>query len=47
MWALRWCLAFPVSYRDLISMLSGRGAAVDHATLFRWAQACAPALERP
>ena len=28
-WALRWYLAFPVSYRDLASMLADRGVTVD------------------
>ena len=46
LWALRWYLAFPVSYRDLASMLSDRGVEVDHTTLFRWVQAYAPTLER-
>ncbi len=45
-WALRWYLAFPISYRDLASMLSDRGVAVDHTTLFRWVQAYAAALEQ-
>ena len=36
LWALRWYLAFPVSYRDLASMLTDRGVMVDHSTLFRW-----------
>jgi len=45
-WALRWYLAFPVSYRDLASMLSDRGVEVDHTTLFRWVQVYAPTLER-
>ena len=46
LWALRWYLAFPVSYRDLASMLADRGAAVDHSTLFRWVQAYAATLEQ-
>jgi hypothetical protein len=29
LWALRWYLAFPVSYRDVAQMLSDRGVAVD------------------
>jgi len=44
-WALRWYLAFPISYRDLAAMLSDRGIAVDHTTLFRWVQAYASRLE--
>ncbi len=46
LWALRWYLAFPISYRDLASMLSDRGVAVDHTTLFRWVQAYAAKLEQ-
>ena len=46
LWVLRWYLAFPISYRDLASMLAGRGVTVDHTTLFRWVQAYAPILER-
>ena len=46
LWALRWYLAFPISYRDLALMLSDRGVAVDHSTLFRWVQAYAPKLEQ-
>jgi IS6 family transposase len=46
LWALRWYLAFPVSYRDLAAMLSDRGVAVDHTTLFRWIQAYAGTLEQ-
>ena len=46
LWALRWYLAFPISYRDLAAMLSDRSVAVDHTTLFRWVQAYAVTLER-
>ena len=35
LWA-RWYLAFPISYPDLAAMLSDRGVAVDHTTVFRW-----------
>ena len=46
LWALRWYLAFPISYRDLSSMLLDRGIAVDHTTLFRWVQAYVAKLEQ-
>lgn len=46
LWALRWYLAFPISYRDLAAMLADRGVAVDHTTLFRWIQAYAATLEK-
>jgi transposase, IS6 family len=46
LWALRWYLMFPVSYRDLELMLADRGVAVDHTTIFRWVQAYAADLEK-
>jgi hypothetical protein len=46
LWALRWYLAFPVSYRDLALMLSDRGVAVDHTTIFRWVRTYAAMLEK-
>jgi IS6 family transposase len=46
LWALRWDLAFPISDRDLAAMLSDRGVAVDHTTLFRGIRAYAATLER-
>jgi IS6 family transposase len=46
LWALRWYLAFPISYRDLALMLADRGVVVDHTTLFRWVQAYAAKLEQ-
>ena len=46
LWALRWYLAFPISYRDLAAVLADHGVAVDHTTLFRWVQAYAVALEQ-
>jgi transposase, IS6 family len=39
LWAVRWYLQFPISYRDLERMFSDRGIQVDHTTLFRWIQA--------
>ena len=44
--AVRWSLQFPLSDRDLERMLADRSVAVDHVTLFRWVQRCAPELER-
>src|SRR5690348_4529739 len=46
LWAVRWYLMFPISYRDLELMLQDRGVEVDHTTLFRWIQAYAPELEK-
>ena len=46
LWAVRWYLMFPVSYRDLELMLLDRGVEVDHTTIFRWIQAYADELEK-
>src|SRR5690349_21658845 len=46
LWAVRWYLMFPISYRDLELMLLDRGVAVDHTTIFRWIQAYAAELEK-
>src|SRR5215213_5617957 len=46
LWALRWYLLFPISYRDLALMLQDRGVSVDHTTIFRWIQAYAAELEK-
>ena len=42
LWAVRWYLQFPISYRDLEAMLADRGVAVDHTTMYRWVQRVAP-----
>jgi hypothetical protein len=39
LWALRWYLAFPISYRELASMLSDRGIAVD-GSVHRMGRSC-------
>jgi transposase, IS6 family len=46
LWAVRWYLMFPISYRDLELMLADRGVEIAHTTLFRWIQAYAPELEK-
>ena len=46
LWAVRWYLMFPISYRDLELMLLDRGVDVDHTTIFRWIQAYAEELEK-
>jgi transposase, IS6 family len=46
LWAVRWYLMFPISYRDLELMLRDRGVAADHTTIFRWIQAYATDLEQ-
>jgi len=40
LWAVRWYLQFPISYRDLERMLADRGVAVDHTTMYRWGVCC-------
>jgi transposase-like protein len=46
LWALRWYLAFSISYRDLAAMLLDRSVTVDHTTRFRWVQTYAAKLEQ-
>jgi transposase, IS6 family len=46
LWAVRWYLMFPISYRDLELMPADRGVEVAHTTVFRWIQAYAPELEK-
>src|SRR3712207_6309741 len=46
LWAVRWYLQFPLSYRDLEAMLADRGVQVDHVSLHRWVQRFAPELEK-
>src|ERR1700686_4049529 len=46
LWAVRWYLMFPISYRDLELKLLDRGVEVDHTTIFRWIQAYAEELEK-
>jgi transposase, IS6 family len=43
---VRWYCKFGISYRDLEDMMSERGVAVDHTTLFRWVQRYAPLMEK-
>jgi hypothetical protein len=46
LWAGRWYLQFPVSYRELEAMLADRGVQVDHVSLYRRVQRFAPELEK-
>ncbi|WP_207462788.1 IS6 family transposase [Azospirillum sp. SYSU D00513] len=46
LWAVRWYLQFPISYRDLERMLADRGVTVNHTTLYRWIQTYAPELDK-
>jgi transposase, IS6 family len=46
LWAVRWYLQFPISYRDLELMLRDRSVPVDHTTIYRWIQDYAVELEK-
>ena len=46
LWAVRWYLQFPISYRDLERMLADHGVSVDHATVCRWTQCYAPEIDK-
>ena len=46
LWALRWYLQFPISYRNLELMLADCGVEADHTTMYRWFQRFAPELEK-
>jgi IS6 family transposase len=43
---VRWYCKYGVSYRDLEEMLEERGIDLDHTTLYRWVQRCAPEIEK-
>jgi len=46
LWAVRWYCRYGIGYRDLETMMTERGAPVDHSTIFRWVQRYAPELEK-
>jgi putative transposase len=46
LWAVRWYVAYPISYRQLDEMMEEHGVEVDHATLNRWVLKYVPLLER-
>jgi transposase-like protein len=46
LWAVRWYVAYPISYRQLEEMLEEHGVEVDHATLNRWVLKYVPLLEQ-
>ena len=43
--AVRWYVAYALSYRDIEELMLERGIAVDHATINRWIIKYAPQLE--
>ena len=46
LWAVRWYLRYPISYRDLQEMMLERGLTINHTTPYRWVQQYAPALDK-
>ena len=44
--AVRWYVAYALSYRDIEEMMAERGIEVDHSTLNRWVIKYAPQLEK-
>nr|WP_245291599.1 IS6 family transposase [Methylosinus sp. R-45379] len=46
LWGVRWCVAYPISYRQLEEMMEERGVDFDHSTLNRWVVKYAPLLKR-
>src|ERR1700759_5306793 len=46
LWAVRWYVAYPVSYRQLEEMMEEHGVEVDHATLNRWVVKYVPLLDQ-
>ncbi len=43
--AIRWYLAYALSYRDIEEIMAERGVEVDHSTINRWVVKYAPKLE--
>jgi IS6 family transposase len=43
---VRWYCRYHLSYRDLEEMMSERGLAVDHTTVWRWVQRYAPEINK-
>jgi transposase-like protein len=44
--AVRWYVAYPLSYRHIEEMLKERGICVDHSTINRWVVKYSPQLEK-
>jgi len=43
--AVRWYVAYPLSYRNIEELMAERNVEVDHATLQRWVVEYSPQLE--
>ena len=46
LWAIRWYVAYPISYRQLEEMKEEHGVEVGHATLNRWVLKYVPLLDQ-
>ncbi len=46
MTCVRWYLRYPLSARDVESLIAERGLSVDHTTVWRWVQAYAPEIRK-
>jgi transposase-like protein/transposase len=46
LWAIRWYVAYPISYRQLEEMMEEHGVEVDHASLNRWVLKYVPLLDQ-
>jgi len=44
--AVRWCLRYSLSYRNVEELLEERGLEADHTTVWRWVQRYGPELEQ-
>lgn len=44
--AVRWKLAYPLSYRNIEELMEERGADVDHSTVQKWVVHYAPQLDQ-
>jgi transposase-like protein len=44
--AVRWYVAYKLSYRDVCDLMAERGVTVVHTTVLRWAQRFVPAFEK-
>jgi transposase-like protein len=44
--AVRWCLRYDLSYRDVEELLAERGIEVDHVTIYRWVLRFTPLLAK-
>ena len=42
---VRWCVAYPSSYRHVEELMQGRRVAVDHTAVNRWVVKYSPQLE--